>query len=45
MVLKVFQAVGGTIADNVDLFVQGGLPEFLPQQTCGGHGQGGGCCH
>jgi predicted Fe-Mo cluster-binding NifX family protein len=51
MGLKVFQASAGTIGANVDLFLQGSLPEFLPRQTCGGHDRGhghdagGGCCH
>ncbi|KAB0665051.1 diguanylate cyclase [Oryzomonas japonica] len=50
MGLKVFQAYEGTIGENVDRFVQGALSEFLPQHTCGGHGQkghghGGSCCH
>lgn len=47
MGLKVFRAEEGTIGKNVDLFLEGGLPEFLPQQTCGGHGHSGGssCCH
>lgn len=45
MGLKVYRAAEGTIANNVDLFLQGGLPELTPQQTCGGHTNGNGCCH
>ena len=45
MGLKVFRAEAGTVAQNVDLFLQGKLPEFTPQQTCGGHAHGHGCNH
>jgi len=45
MGLKVYRAAEGTIATNVDLFIQGSLPELTPQQTCGGHAHGGGCSH
>lgn len=45
MGLKVYRAAEGTIATNVDLFLQGLLPELTPQQTCAGHSHGGGCSH
>ncbi|NVN90774.1 MAG: NifB/NifX family molybdenum-iron cluster-binding protein [Desulfuromonadales bacterium] len=49
MGLKVYRAAEGTVATNLDLFVQGRLPELTPQQTCGGHdhgnGHGGSCSH
>ena len=45
MGLKVYRAADGTVATNVDLFIQGMLPELTPQQTCGGHDHGGGCSH
>jgi len=45
MGIKVYRAAGGTIGANVELFAQGALPELTPQQTCGGHGHGGGCAH
>jgi predicted Fe-Mo cluster-binding NifX family protein len=45
MGLKVYRAAEGTVATNVELFLQGALPELTPQQTCGGHTHGGGCCH
>jgi len=45
MGLKVYRAAEGTVATNVDLFLQGMLPELTPQQTCGGHAHGGGCSH
>lgn len=43
--IRAFQAVGGTIAENIALFRADGLPEYLPGHTCGGHGHGGGCSH
>lgn len=43
--IRAFQAVGGTIAENIVLFRADGLPEYLPGHTCGGHGHGGGCSH
>ena len=45
MGLKVYRAAEGSVAINVDLFLQGMLPELTPQQTCGGHAHGGGCSH
>jgi len=43
--IAVYQAVGKTVKENVELFNAGKLPRFLPGQVCGGHGQGGGCAH
>lgn len=45
MGLKVYRAEERTVSANVDLFIQGKLSELTPQQTCGGHAQGGGCGH
>ncbi len=41
--IRVFQAAGRTIKENIDVLNQQGLPEFTMQQTCQGHG--GGCAH
>ncbi|WP_429884643.1 NifB/NifX family molybdenum-iron cluster-binding protein [Geoalkalibacter halelectricus] len=43
--LKVFQAQGVTVADNLALIKQSGLSELTPGQVCGGHGHGHGCNH
>jgi predicted Fe-Mo cluster-binding NifX family protein len=43
--IRVFQAQKSTIAENVGLLKAGSLPQFLPQHTCSGHSQGGGCSH
>ena len=40
MGLKVFQAAEGSIAKNVDLLLQGILPELTHQQTCDEHSHG-----
>lgn len=45
MGLKVYRAADGTVATNMDLFLEGMLSELTPQQTCGGHAHGGGCSH
>ena len=34
---KVYRAVAGTIAENLDRFLTQGLTELTPAQTCGGH--------
>ena len=34
---KVYQAETGTIAENLDRFLEQGLTELTPAQTCGGH--------
>lgn len=36
--LKVYQAVGGTIADNLAMMDQVELPELTADQVCSGHG-------
>lgn len=41
--LKVYQAQGVTVAENLACFHLGGLHELTPGQTCGGHG--GSCGH
>jgi predicted Fe-Mo cluster-binding NifX family protein len=51
--LKVYQAQGSTIAENMACFALNGLTVMTPAQTCGGHGQthghghgqAGGCQH
>ena len=43
--MRVFQALQGTIADNLRSFEANGLPEYTPGHTCGGHGDSHGCSH
>jgi predicted Fe-Mo cluster-binding NifX family protein len=43
--IRVFQARDGSVADNIALFRDNGLPEFVPGTTCGGHGHSHGCSH
>lgn len=43
--IKVYQAHGQTVKDNVAMFKVQALPEFMLQHTCGGHENGGGCAH
>lgn len=43
--IRVFQARQGTVAENVELFLENGLSEFKPGHTCGGHGHGHSCSH
>lgn len=43
--VTVYRAVEGTVADNIELVKEGKLPEIRMNQTCGGHGPGGGCTH
>jgi len=43
--LKVYQALEGTIADNLAMMAQVELPELSADQACGGHGHGHGCAH
>jgi predicted Fe-Mo cluster-binding NifX family protein len=45
MGIKVYRAQSGTIANNLELFTSGQLPEYTVQSCCGGHGHGGGCAH
>ncbi|TAN42712.1 MAG: diguanylate cyclase [Nitrospirae bacterium] len=45
MGVKVYKAGSGTIADNLDLFLAGRLPEYSAQSCCGGHGNGSSCAH
>jgi len=41
--LTVYRAEARTVKENLELFVKGQLPEFLPGQVCGGHGHD--CAH
>lgn len=43
--VKVYRAVEGTVQENMELITSGRLPEFTLEQTCAGHGHGGGCVH
>jgi predicted Fe-Mo cluster-binding NifX family protein len=43
--IKVFQAQAPTVRENIALLKEGNLPEFTSQNTCAGHGHGGGCGH
>ena len=43
--MRVFKAQEGTIAENMALFKDNELPEYLPGHTCGGHGHSHGCSH
>jgi predicted Fe-Mo cluster-binding NifX family protein len=43
--IKVFQAQSQTVNENIELMKAGRLPEFVPQNTCAGHGHGAGCGH
>jgi len=35
--VKVFQAKASTVKENLEMFLKGELPEFIPSLTCGGH--------
>jgi len=41
--IRVFQAAGPTVRDNIEALTSRGLAEFSLQHTCQGHG--GGCAH
>jgi predicted Fe-Mo cluster-binding NifX family protein len=41
----VYRAQAATVQGNIDIFTAGSRPEFMPQNTCGGHAGGGGCAH
>ena len=43
--IRVFQASGNTIKENIDALNSQGLSEFTMRNTCKGHGNGGGCAH
>jgi len=43
--IKVFHAQAQTVHENIALMKAGNLPEFVPQNTCAGHGHSGGCGH
>ena len=43
--LKVYQAEGVTIADNITCLAEQGLSELAGDQVCGGHRDGHGCSH
>jgi predicted Fe-Mo cluster-binding NifX family protein len=41
--IRVYRAVEGTVAENLDLIGKELLPLFTPDQTCAGHGAGETC--
>jgi predicted Fe-Mo cluster-binding NifX family protein len=43
--ITVYRAVEGSVAENLKLIDAGLLPVFALDQTCAGHGAGGGCAH
>ena len=45
--VRVFQAIEGTVQENLDAARSGRLPEMSLSHTCAGHshGGGGGCAH
>ncbi len=43
--IPVYRAGARSIAENVARLEQGGLPQWAPGETCGGHGHGHGCSH
>lgn len=43
--VTVYRAVEGSVSENLALFKDGKLPEFKPDQVCGGHGPFGQCVH
>ena len=43
--LKVYRALGATVADNLAAFAQGSLSELTADQVCGGHAHGHSCGH
>ena len=43
--IRVFRSEAPTIAANIARLRQGALEEWLPGQTCGGHGHGHDCGH
>jgi len=43
--IRVFQAQAPTVHENIALLKAGNLIEFNSQNTCAGHGHGGGCGH
>lgn len=43
--VRVYRAVEGTVRENLSLIQSGALPVLTLDQTCAGHGHGGGCMH
>lgn len=43
--IMVYQAVEGTVSDNLELITAGKLPKFSAEQTCAGHHAKGECAH
>lgn len=43
--LKVYRALGATIADNLAIMAHVALPELSADQACGGHSHGHDCGH
>ncbi len=40
--IEAYQAIKGTVKDNIEAFGKQALPRFVPGHTCGRHG---GCAH
>ncbi|MBU0987701.1 MAG: diguanylate cyclase [Proteobacteria bacterium] len=43
--IAAYRAVEGTVAENLELFRAGKLPEFTMEHTCSGHQINGQCAH
>jgi predicted Fe-Mo cluster-binding NifX family protein len=43
--IRVYQAGAASVQENIAMFTAQQLPEYTPQQCCGGHSKGGGCAH
>jgi predicted Fe-Mo cluster-binding NifX family protein len=43
--IRAYRAVEGSVSENLELIKSGFLPIFNMEQTCAGHGAGGGCVH
>jgi predicted Fe-Mo cluster-binding NifX family protein len=43
--ITAYRAVEASVAENLKLIQSGFLPVFTLDQTCAGHGAGGGCVH
>ena len=43
--IQVYRSEESTVAGNIARLQQGALEQWLPGQTCGGHGHGHGCSH
>ncbi len=43
--IRVYKAMTETVKGNAELIAKSALPEMTIDQTCSGHGHGGGCAH